>query len=85
MLCVIGAGFYYQITQAEWLICLLLFSLVISLEIINTALEKIVNIISPKKNEQAGKIKDLAAGAVLITAIIAAICGVLIFSKYVLN
>ncbi len=85
MICVIAAGFYFNITQTEWLICCLLFGLVISLEIINTAIEKIVNIISPEKNDEAGKIKDLAAGAVLVAAITAAICGALIFSKYLTN
>jgi len=79
------AGFYFHITQTEWLICLLLFALVISLEIINTAIEHFVNLVSPQQNPLAGKIKDLAAAAVLISSIIAFIAGCLIFGKYSLD
>jgi diacylglycerol kinase len=84
MLLVTVAGFYFHITQTEWLICLVLFALVISLEIVNTAIEHIVNLVSPEYNPLAGKIKDLAAGAVLFSAIIAFISGCLIFTKYIL-
>ncbi len=85
MILVIIAGFYFHITQTEWLICLLLFGLVISLEIINTAIEYLVNLVSPQQNPLAGKIKDLAAGAVLVSAIAAFITGCLIFGKYILD
>lgn len=79
------AGIYFHITQTEWLICLLLFGLVISLEVVNTAIEHLVNLVSPQQNPLAGKIKDLAAGAVLVSAIIAFIAGCLIFGKYILD
>jgi diacylglycerol kinase len=46
---------------------------------INSAIERIVNIISPQINPQAGQIKDIAAGAVLVSAIISAIIGLIIF------
>lgn len=78
------AGFYFHITQTEWLVCLLLFGLVIGLEIINTAIERFVDLVSPQQNPLAGKIKDLSAGAVLVSAIIAFISGVLIFLKYII-
>jgi len=79
------AGFYFHITQTEWLICLLLFALIVSLEIINTAIEHLVNLVSPQQNPLAGKIKDLAAGAVLVASIFAFIAGSLIFGKYILD
>lgn len=82
---VILSGWYFHITKTEWLVCLILFGLVIGLEIMNTAIEHVVNLISPQQNPVAGKIKDLSAGAVLISAIIAFIAGSLIFGKYILD
>ncbi len=81
---VIMAGLFFGITQTEWLICLLLFGLVISLEIINTAIEYLVDLVSPQQHPQAGAVKDLASGAVLFSCIISIICGICIFGKYVL-
>lgn len=83
-LAVIVAGLFFNITYTEWLICIILIALVLSLEIINTSIENLVNIISPDYNALAGKVKDLAAGAVLVSAIAAFICGILIFGKYII-
>ena len=82
---VAGAGLFFGITQTEWMICLILFGLVISLEIINTAIEHFVDLVEPNFNPKAGAIKDLAAGAVLVSAIIACVCGILIFGKYIVD
>jgi len=54
-------------------------AVVISLEMINTAIEIIVDMICPDHNKYAGKVKDLAAGAVLVAAIAAAVLGMKIF------
>lgn len=78
------AGFYFQITLTEWLICLLLFGLVIGLEIMNTAIERFVDMVQPNWDEKAGRVKDLSAGAVLCASVFAAIGGILIFGKYIL-
>lgn len=83
-LLVTAAGFYFHITQTEWLICILLFALVISLEIVNTAIERLVDMVSPEQNPKAGTVKDLAASAVLVAAIAAVVCAVIIFAKYIL-
>ena len=48
-------------------------------ELFNTALETVVNLVSPEKNELARKAKDISAGAVLIVAIFSAIIGLIIF------
>lgn len=79
-----AAGFYFHITTTEWLICLLLFGLVIGLEVMNTAIERFVDMVQPNWDEKAGRVKDLAAGAVLCASIFAAIGGILIFGKYIL-
>jgi diacylglycerol kinase len=81
---VVFAGFLFGISPAEWCIVLLVSALVLCLEIINTAMEMTVDIISPEFREKAGMIKDLSAAAVLLAAAISVITGILIFSKYIL-
>jgi diacylglycerol kinase len=76
---VIGAGWYFAIAQAEWLILLLCFGMVISLEAANTAIERLTDLASPEQHPLAGHAKDLAAGAVLWAAIISVVIGVVIF------
>lgn len=83
-LLVVAAGFFFKISQTEWLVCLLLFALIISLEIINTAIEQLVNLVNPQWHPLAGKVKDLSAGAILVASLIAIVCAVLIFGKYIL-
>jgi diacylglycerol kinase (ATP) len=79
---VVVFGVIFSISKTEWMICILCFGLVISLEIINSSIENLVNLISPEYNVLAGKVKDIAAGAVLIAAICSAIVGLLIFIPY---
>ena len=61
------------------MICIILFSIVIAGELFNTAIETVVDIIMPQKNEKAKIAKDVAAGAVLILAIGSVIAGGMIF------
>lgn len=79
MFLVIIFGFLYKISKLEWMICIILFVIVISGELINTAIEITVDIAMPEKNEKAKKAKDVSAGAVLVLAIGAAIIGLIIF------
>jgi diacylglycerol kinase len=79
MVLVISFGFIFNISKYEWYVCLILFGLVISTELINTAIENIVDMITKEYSEKAKYIKDISAGAVLINAIIAAIIGLIIF------
>ncbi len=72
-------GFMLNISSIEWVAIIIVISLVISAEILNTAIEEIVNFISPQKNKKAGIIKDLAAGAVLVLSMGALITGIIIF------
>lgn len=76
---VVITGVYVRLSLNEWLICLLLFALVFSLEMINTAIENTVDLVTTKKNKKAKLAKDAAAGAVLIAAIFASIIGIIIF------
>lgn len=79
MVLVIMAGILLNISMWEWITCFILFGLVISLEMVNTAIEIVVDMISPEYNLKAGHVKDIAAGAVLVNAIVAFIVGLLIF------
>ncbi len=70
---VIIMGILYDISKIEWIICLILFGLVISSEIINTSIERTVDLITKEENKLAKQAKDAAAGAVLVNAIISVI------------
>ncbi len=76
---VVLAGFFFQISRLEWVAVVGAISLVMTAEAINTSIEAIVDLVSPKQHELAGRAKDVAAGAVTISAIGAVIIGVLIF------
>ena len=81
---VIGAGFYLSITAIEWCLIILCIAMVIGLELVNTALENLVDLVTLERKPLAGKIKDIAAGAVLLVSISSVIIGVLIFRKYLM-
>ena len=72
-------GIVLKINTQEWIICIILFGLVISLELVNSAIEATVDIAMPEINEKAKVAKDVAAGAVLVSAIASAIIGLIIF------
>ncbi|MDR1782259.1 MAG: diacylglycerol kinase family protein [Bacilli bacterium] len=78
-------GILLRITIIEWVAIIILAIIVFTLEIINTAIENIVDMISPEYNKMAGKIKDIAAGAVLISTIGSILVGVIIFYPRVID
>ena len=84
MLLVIVAGILLKISKLEWIICIILFSIVIAGELFNTAMETVVDMVMPDKNEKAKIAKDVSAGAVLVLAIGAAIIGFMIFIPKIL-
>jgi len=76
---VILCGAFFEISLTEWMFCLLCIGLVVGAEMMNTAIENVVDLASPEQHPLAGKAKDIAAGAVLICAIVSVIIGLLIF------
>lgn len=76
------AGFHFSITPTEWCMVILCFGLVLAAEGFNTAIERLVDLVSPDYHPIAGDVKDVAAGAVLICAIASAIVGLIIFIPY---
>ena len=79
---VVCFGIYFKITDTEWCIVTLCIGIVMAAEMFNTAFEGLIDLVQPEQHPLAGKIKDVAAGAVLVTALAAAVAGVLIFWKY---
>jgi diacylglycerol kinase (ATP) len=78
------AGFYYNISKTEWLFQILSIGLVMSIEGLNTAVEKVADFIHPDYHKKIGFIKDIAAGAVLFAAITAILIGLIIYMPKIL-
>ena len=73
------AGFYFNITTTEWLFQTMAIGLIMSIEGLNTAVEKIADFIHPDYHERIGFIKDIAAGAVFFAALTAIAIGLIIY------
>lgn len=85
MCLVIVMGFWLKISVLEWLICIILFSVVIAAELFNTAIETVVDMVMPEENQKAKIAKDVSAGAVLVLATGAAVIGIIIFLPKIMN
>ncbi|MCI9843664.1 diacylglycerol kinase [Flavobacterium pectinovorum] len=73
------AGFYFDISHEEWLFQIFAIGLVLSVEGLNTAVEKVADFIHPNYHERIGFIKDIAAGAVFFAAMTAIAIGLIIY------
>jgi diacylglycerol kinase (ATP) len=73
------AGFYFNISHEEWLIQTLAIGLILAIEGLNTAVEKVADFIHPEYHERIGFIKDIAAGAVFFAAMTAIAIGLMIY------
>jgi diacylglycerol kinase (ATP) len=78
-LAVTAAGWYFRITPTEWMIQLLAIGMVMGIEGVNTAVEKLSDYVQPGQDERIGKVKDISAGAVLLASIMAGIAGLVIY------
>ena len=72
-------GIILKISQIEWLILITVIFLVLLLELINSSLEALVNLVSPEINEKAKIAKDTAAGAVLVASSLSLVIGIVLF------
>ena len=77
--CVVVAGFYFRISSFEWISIIMLIAGVLAAEIFNTSIEALSDKVSPEYSESIKKVKDFAAGGVLLMAIAAVIVGLIIF------
>ncbi|MEI8202344.1 MAG: diacylglycerol kinase family protein [Bacteroidota bacterium] len=82
---VIVLGFILGISRMEWVLVILTMGMVIITEMLNTGIEFVCNFISKEYHSEIKTIKDISAGAVLISAIIAVTVGFIIFIPYLLE
>jgi len=82
---VIILGILLHIALNEWIVIFICIAMVWCLELINTAIENIVDMVSPERQERARNIKDIAAGAVLFAAICSVIIACLIFMPKIIS
>lgn len=79
------AGGLSDLSRSEWLAIVIVSGLVLVTEVLNTALERLVDLVSPEWNAVAGAIKDISAGAVLLASLTAVITGLIIFGPRLLG
>jgi undecaprenol kinase len=76
---VLGCAFYFSLSRMEWLFILLVIGGMLSLELVNTAIERVVDLITNERHPLAKQAKDLAAGAVFLYALLSVLIGIIIF------
>jgi undecaprenol kinase len=81
----IGFAFVFNINKIEWLVVIINIAAVLTVELFNTAIENLCNMIHKTIHPTIRIIKDVSAGAVIITALCAFVCGCTIFIPYFLN
>lgn len=79
---VIALGIHVGLSAVHWAFVVIAIGLVMVAEIVNTAIEKICDLISIKHNQKIKEVKDIAAGAVLIAAIVAVFIACCVFLPY---
>lgn len=84
-LIVTALGFILGLDPLEWVACIFSIVIVIGSEMLNTAIETVVDLVSPSINPLAKKAKDIAAGSVLVMAIGALLVGLIIFIPKIIN
>ncbi len=75
-------GLYFKIRPWEWCTIIAIGAVVISLELINTAIENLTDLVTREQHPLAGKVKDISAAAVLVAAVASILIGIMIFGKY---
>ena len=82
---VIGCSFFFSLSYVEWIVVVLAIGGMISLELVNTAIERVVDLITEEYHPLAEQAKDIAAGAVFVYAITAIIIGIIIFLPKIIS
>lgn len=78
-------GFLLNISIFEWIVVILLIATILALELVNTAIERTVDLITKDYEELAKASKDMAAGAVLIVSMFSTIIGILIYIPKIID
>ncbi len=80
---VVILGFCFGISEIEWIILILIIGLVILMELANSAVERITDVLKPRINDYVKEIKDIMAAAVMLASIISVVIGLIIFIPYI--
>lgn len=82
---VILLGFYFKISKIDWLFLILIITIVLLMEIGNSAVERVTDMLKPRINNYVKEIKDISAAAVMLASVMAVIAGLIIFWPYFFN
>lgn len=80
---VVAAAAFFELERWEWVAALLCIGIIWAAEMLNTAVEKLADFVHPEHHEKIGRVKDIAAGGVMLMAFIAIAIAVIIFGPYV--
>lgn len=83
LIAVVAAGIFFSISTTEWLWVASAICAVFVTELLNTAVENLVDLVQPDFHPMAGKVKDLCAAAVLTSAVYAVVVGAVIFFDHI--
>jgi diacylglycerol kinase len=81
----VAAGFFFRINSSEWCMVIIAIGLVMVAEAFNTSMEFFSDFVSPGKHEQIGKVKDVAAGGVLLASLTAIALATIIFAPRIFS
>ena len=82
---VVVLGAYFSLTGMEWIALILVIGLVIIMEVVNSAIERVTDVLKPRLNTYVKEIKDIMAAAVMLASIMAVLVGLIVFIPYVSN
>jgi len=82
---VIALGFVFQIKPLEWCVILICIALVILMETVNSAIERMADVLKPRIHSYVKEMKDIMAAAVMIASLLSVIIGLIIFIPYFLS
>ena len=82
---VVIMGAYFGLTRIEWIALILVIGLVIIMEVVNSAIERVTDVLKPRLNTYVKEIKDIMAAAVMLASIIAVLVGLIVFIPYISN
>lgn len=82
---VVLAMIFFKVTRAEMIVLFLVITGVLIMELFNTVVERVVDILKPRVHPYARLIKDLMAAGVLVSSILSVVVGILIFYPYLMN
>ncbi|HTW97017.1 MAG TPA: diacylglycerol kinase family protein [Candidatus Methylomirabilis sp.] len=82
---IIVLGLIFKITATEWMLLLIVIALVMMTELVNSAVERIADALKPRIHEYIKEMKDIMAAAVMFSALLAVVIGLIIFIPHIVG